>query len=1106
MGDSTGRRSDPASPEGVGTCLFACHGEYWTLGYRDVSFSLKDIRGLTHIQHLLQRPGEEISALELLRPSTASNPSTTTHLEHQDSLPVGITVRRGLDGDAGEMLDEQAKLEYRHTINELREEQEELRDRGDHERIEEIETEIEFLTRELSRALDNRGRDRRAGSVSERARLNVTRAIKAALQKISNRHPPMGALLEQTIRTGTFCLYAPDPLTSITWNFKVSSLSKEIKEGTRDRQPTTPAEPRSEAVLWKERQPTSPLAVFNRGEFVGRLAERDDLRKLIEAAKSGLGSVATIGGAPGVGKTRLAAEAANEAVGSMQILLGRCCEREAVAPYTPFVEVLEMVLERARSLEDFRAMLDINASELTRIMPQLRRFFPDLEDPLDGTPEQQRRNLVKNFCQFIERLSQHHPVMLILDDLQWADEPSLDLLEQLASRVGQSRIMIVATYRDQPSDISSRLAQALETLRRRHLEHHLRLRALNLSEVAELVRGSVGQDLNATMVQEIYRETDGNPFFVEEVTKYLIEEKKLVDAEGRVRDSFGIGEAEVPQNVRLTIERMLQRLKVRTRQILELAAVVGPRFGFEMLMSLELFGAEQLLDATKEGEDAGILTSDPSAFEEELCFSHELIRQTLLAGLSLPRRQRWHLRVAESIEHTYESSLEEHAAELAHHFTIAGPAGDTSKAMRYQCIAGKRALRASDYAGAIRQFERALEFIERLPHEPDRARLELEIKAAMHVALIASRGFLAPELQNLNSRMLALCDEVADPSLSLSALLSAWAFHSNRGELHLATATSERMMQLAEQGEYPLLQLAANMSYGIMLFVRGELIQARHHLERAVSLYTTKFAGQLHVAHDLGVISLCYLSSDLLALGCTDQALAAAQRGVELARQISDTFSMVHAHFQTAGTHLGRGEAEQTLRQAEIICSLSEENGYQQYLSLGMMMRGLALSEMGRVSEGIAEVQAGLAKSPRAGQVLGATSLIGFLAAAYIKAGQKEPALALLASALSIVETTGERYFESELYRLKGEAILLDSGELPDREAEQLFRRAGELALRGSQDFSALRAALSLCRLYKRQGRMQKARNELLQVYERFSEGFEIADMKMAQELLQEPE
>src|SRR5262245_37543514 len=196
--------------------LFVCNGEYWTLGYEGLTFSLRDIRGLRYIQYLLQRPGEETSALELLSPPGSIVSTTATNIERQkSSLPIGINIRHGLVGDAGEMLDEQAKEEYKRRIRALKEEQEDLSERGDYERTEEIESEIEFLTRELSRALDFRGRDRRTGSTSERARLNVRRAIKAALDKIANRHPSMGALLEQTIRTGTFCSYAPNKYTPV---------------------------------------------------------------------------------------------------------------------------------------------------------------------------------------------------------------------------------------------------------------------------------------------------------------------------------------------------------------------------------------------------------------------------------------------------------------------------------------------------------------------------------------------------------------------------------------------------------------------------------------------------------------------------------------------------------------------------------------------------------------------------------------------------------------------------------------------------------------------------------------------------------------------------
>src|ERR1700730_6373437 len=221
-GDSTEHRSHPrAQPVATSqTGIFVRRGEYWTLGYRNTSFSLKDVKGLSYIQRLLQHPGEEFHALDLLSgPDALAN----TESANPDNASLLVGVNSGGPGDAGEMLDAKAKKDYRRRVLELGEELEDLRERGDHEGAAKVESEIDFLVQEIARAVGLGGRDRRAGSATERARLSVTRAIKAAVQKISERQASMGELLDRAIRTGTFCSYAPNPGIQVTWQFSVGS-------------------------------------------------------------------------------------------------------------------------------------------------------------------------------------------------------------------------------------------------------------------------------------------------------------------------------------------------------------------------------------------------------------------------------------------------------------------------------------------------------------------------------------------------------------------------------------------------------------------------------------------------------------------------------------------------------------------------------------------------------------------------------------------------------------------------------------------------------------------------------------------------------------------
>src|SRR3984893_6412994 len=284
-GDSTEHRSNPrAQPVATSqTGIFVRSGEYWTLGYRNTSFSLKDVKGLSYIQRLLQHPGEEFHALDLLSgPDALAN----TESANPDNASLLVGVNSGGPGDAGEMLDAKAKKDYRRRVLELGEELEDLRERGDHEGAAKVESEIDFLVQEIARAVGLGGRDRRAGSATERARLSVTRAIKAAVQKISEHHTSLGEVLGRSVRTGLFCCYVEDPRVPISWRFLLE-----------DAKPSVDAE--ATAPLLLRRETRLLYAQADRTTFVGREAELSLLRRNLDQALRGCGRVVTIAGAPG---------------------------------------------------------------------------------------------------------------------------------------------------------------------------------------------------------------------------------------------------------------------------------------------------------------------------------------------------------------------------------------------------------------------------------------------------------------------------------------------------------------------------------------------------------------------------------------------------------------------------------------------------------------------------------------------------------------------------------------------------------------------------------------------------------------------------------------
>jgi tetratricopeptide (TPR) repeat protein len=443
--------------------------------------------------------------------------------------------------------------------------------------------------------------------------------------------------------------------------------------------------------------------------FVGRGAELAELRAGLEGAIAGRGRLLLLAGEPGIGKSRLAEELAGEAAArGALVLVGHCYEMEGATPYMPFVEIMEAGLAQAPSPELYRQGLGEEAAEMARILPKLRRLFPDIPPPLALPAEQERRYFFNSVCDVVARASRLAPLLLVVDDLQWADEPTLLLTEHLAQRLPEMAVFMVGTYRDVDLDVSRPLARTLDELLRRRLARRLRLTRFSATEVEQVLHGLSGQTPPAPLARTVYQETEGNPFFIEELFRHLAEEGALFDQRGRFRSALGLREIAVPEGVRLTIGRRLERFSAETRKVLTTAAMVGRDFDLDLLEALAEAASDVVLAALEEAERAGLISSFAREGKARFAFTHELIRQTLVTPLSLPRRQRLHLRVAEAIRQVYAGSIDERAGELAYHYYQAGSLAKSEDAGRLLVLAGDQALEAAAFEEATRHYERAL--------------------------------------------------------------------------------------------------------------------------------------------------------------------------------------------------------------------------------------------------------------------------------------------------------------------------------------------------------------------------------------------------------------
>ena len=690
--------------------VFQKEGEYWNVGYGGNAIRLKDARGLGYIAHLLRHPAVEFHVLDLFGGIASqredNEPSQSVHglpRADDDLEKAGIHIA-GL-GDAGEMLDEQAKVAYRRRLSELQQELEEAKKLGRVGLAEEAEDEIDALTRELSRAVGLGGRNRRAASASEKARQSVTKSIKSVLERIAQSDTTLSVLLSPCIKTGTFCSYQPNPDFPVAWEF-----AETIPEA--EEQPTQSGRSVAERASHRQAVPAildvSPFSLAERTAFVGREAECGMIRAIIDRARSGHGSLVMLGGGPGVGKSRLAMEMAEYAsrVG-FKCIVGHCYERDEPFPYLPFVEIIESNLAQASRLDDFRRRLGNNAAELAQLAPSLRRVFPDIPQSLELPPAQKRRHLFQSLSEALARAAQTCSHLYVLEDLHWADESTLALLIHLTQRVAQLPVVIIGTYRDGYLDSNQVLIRTVEELIRLAIRP-LRLSGLSREAVAQMLNELSKQQAPDNLVSVIFDGSQGNPFFVEELYRHLHEEGKIFDSAGQFHTNITIDEIDLPENVRLIIGRRLERLNENEKRALAAAAVIGRSFSFQLLNEISRIDVDELFTVIERAQQMGIIVPSAEGPERPFTFGHELVRQTLLSAISAPHQQRLHASVADAIERLNPNAVNERAGDIADHLVKAGSFADHRRLVHYLTIVGKGALKAAAFEEAMSSFRRAL--------------------------------------------------------------------------------------------------------------------------------------------------------------------------------------------------------------------------------------------------------------------------------------------------------------------------------------------------------------------------------------------------------------
>jgi predicted ATPase len=706
-------------------------------------------------------------------------------------------------------------------------------------------------------------------------------------------------------------------------------------------------------------------------------------------------------------------------------------------------------------------------------------------------------------------ITARHPVLLIVEDLHWVDPSTVEFLSLVAEQVPTARLCCLYTFRPEFTP---------PWAGRAHLTS-LALRRLSPSQVESMVkRVTGGKALPAEVQRQIVAKTDGVPLFVEELTKTVVESGLYVGA----THASPLPPLAIPATLQDALMARLDRLGA-AKEIAQVGAVLGREFSYELFHAVLPVDEDTFRHGLRQLVEAELVYQSGLPPQARYLFKHALVQDTAYQSLLKSRRQQLHHQVAQVLEEQFPETVEMQPELVAHHYT---EASHIAQALPYWQRAGQRAVGRSANVEAISYLTKGLELLKALPDTPERAQQELTLQITLGTPLIVTKGYTAPEVRKAYTRALELCRYIGETPQLFPVLGGLSSFYGMQGELQTARELGEQRMRLAQSIQDPVLLLEAHRGLGNTLFWLGEFASAQAHLEQSITLYDSQrhSSGSFLYLQEPKMHCLSYTAWALWFFGYPDQALERMSEALALARELPHSYSQAWALIPSAELHQHRREAQLTLERAEAAIALSTDLGSPPVLAMGTIMRGWALAEQGQGEKGIVQIHQGITAWRTVGVELQRPYCLALLAEAYGKVGQIEEELTILAEALAMVNKNGERWWEAELYRLKGELSLQKSrvgiahhnvriaeaetvgGAHPtgDTEAEACFLKAIEIAQRQQAKSLELRATMSLARLWQQQGKKKEAHEMLAEIYDWFTEGFDTKDLQDAKALLKE--
>jgi class 3 adenylate cyclase len=948
---------------------------------------------------------------------------------------------------------------------------------------------------------------RRAQGISLRIRVGlnsgdvVVRAVGSDLRMdytAVGQTTHLAARMEQLADPGAILL-TPDTLALAEGQIEVRSLGPMPVKGM-----AAPIEVYEMLGASTIRSRFQAAAARGLSRFVGRTAEIGQLHEALDHARAGRGQVVGVVGEPGVGKSRLYHEfTLSHRVQGCFVLASVSVSYGKAAAYFPIIDLLRTYF-RIEGRDDARTIREKVTGRLLSLDRALEPFLPAvlwlLEVPPDDPgwehldPAQRRRQILDGVKRLLLRESQAQPVVVIFEDLHWIDAETQALVEALVEGLPAARILMLVNYRPEYQH-----AWGSKTYYRQ-----LRIDPLPAASARELLDALLGDDPTVRPLKGLLiQRTEGTPFFLEEGVRALVETKVLAGDRGSYRLLRSLDTIEVPATVKALLAARIDRLDPEDKSVLQAASVIGTDVPVDVLEAIAGVPRDELRRHLDRLQSAEFLYETALFPALEYTFKHALTHEVAYGSLLGERRRALHARIVEAIERLYADRLGEQVERLAGH-AVRGEIAD--KAVTYLHDAGAKAVRRSANGEAVAYFTQALELLDRWPDGPERERQELRLLLALGPALQMARGFGAPEVGRTYARASELAEAFGQPAEHFQALWGRWLFTTTgRGDYAEGRRIADALIALGERLGDRALRLEAHHAMAPTTLWGGEPEATRRHCEQGIALYDIeqhRSLAFLYGGHDPGVCCRMHSAVALWVLGYPALALERTRSGLALARELAHAGTVVNALPFAVLVHQLVGDSATLADLVASMMAMSTDHGLRQWLAFGRVFEGWIGAGPDGVG-GIDRIRSGIGEYRAMGNSLWVPAFHGLLAEVCLKHGATAEGMATIAEALDMAEASGAHLWTPEFHRLRGDLLLAGAG-ADEASAEAAFRQAIDGARAQRARSWELRAAVSLSRLWQRQGRREEARGLVGEIHGWFTEGFDTADLAAARRRLDE--